>query len=105
MYVPYEYIPGGVYGICDRCGFKYRLSELRTEWTGLRVCPEDFDRRPYELDPPVLWPEGVPVPNARPEPPPIYNQTPLGPVVNITEENNDAIELEDGSGFLIEEDQ
>tara|TARA_R110000772_G_scaffold80044_3_gene171077 strand:- start:234 stop:500 length:267 start_codon:yes stop_codon:yes gene_type:complete len=24
--------------ICDRCGFEYKSSQLRKEWTGLRVC-------------------------------------------------------------------
>ena len=56
--------------VCDRCGFDYRLSQLRKEWTGLMVCdgpgtsqcwerrhPQDFvrsvppDRLPYEKRP------------------------------------------------------
>lgn len=57
------------YGICDRCGFKYDLSQLRKEWTGLMVCPPDYDPRPADTRPPAVKPEGVPVPNARPEPP------------------------------------
>jgi len=62
-----SYIVGGVYGICDRCGFKYRLRDLRKEWTGLMVCPADFDPRPPEMTPPVVKAEGVPLPNARPD--------------------------------------
>lgn len=31
--------------ICDVCGFKYRASELKLRWDGLRVCAEDFERR------------------------------------------------------------
>ena len=31
--------------ICDRCGREMRSSEGRREWTGLVVCPEDFDYR------------------------------------------------------------
>jgi len=61
------YIPGGVRAICDRCGFEYRLSELKKEWTGLMVCHSDFDRRPAELKAPKVKPEGLPKPNARPE--------------------------------------
>jgi hypothetical protein len=61
------YKPGGTYGQCDRCGFEYRLSELRKEWTGLMVCKADFDPRPRELGPLSVKPEGVPLPNARPE--------------------------------------
>jgi hypothetical protein len=62
-----SYRPGGAYGICDRCGFKFRLSELRKEWTGLMVCSEDHDPRPAEHSPPRVKPEGVPLPNARPD--------------------------------------
>lgn len=61
------YSPGAVKAICDRCGFEYRLSELRKEWTGLMVCAADFDPRPAEMTPPKVKPEGVPVPNARPD--------------------------------------
>lgn len=31
--------------ICDRCGFQYEASQLRKEWTGLMVCPKDYDPR------------------------------------------------------------
>jgi hypothetical protein len=41
-----------------RCGFKYRLNELKKEWTGLRVCKPCFDPRPAELKPPRYKPEG-----------------------------------------------
>ena len=55
-------------GVCQRCGFEYPLSVLRKEWTGLRVCPEDFDPRPAELRAPKYKPEGLILPNASPEP-------------------------------------
>jgi hypothetical protein len=37
-----------VWGLCDRCGFRYKLSELRYQifnqmLTGWRVCPECYD--------------------------------------------------------------
>lgn len=60
------------WAICDRCGFKYRLSQLRKEWTGLMVCEADWDPKPSELRPPAVRPEGLPVPNARPDPEPVY---------------------------------
>jgi hypothetical protein len=56
------------YGICQRCGLRYYVTELKKEWTGLRVCPDDFDPRPAELKPPRYKPEGLIVPNASPEP-------------------------------------
>jgi len=31
--------------ICDRCGFKYKASQLKAEWTGLRVCSQCWERR------------------------------------------------------------
>lgn len=61
------YVAGRVKSICDRCGFEYPLSEMRKEWTGSMVCSKDYDRRPYELTPPKVKAEGVPVPDARPD--------------------------------------
>ena len=31
-------------GLCDRCAFEYKLSELREEWNGAKVCPEALYR-------------------------------------------------------------
>jgi len=56
-------------GICDRCGFRYPLRVLRKEWSGLMVCPDDYDPKPYNLSPPRIYPEGMAIANARPEPP------------------------------------
>lgn len=60
------------YGICQRCGWKYKLSQLRKEWTNLRVCKPCFDPRPAQLTPPNVGAEGVIVPNAAPEPTDIF---------------------------------
>lgn len=62
-----SYIPGGVYSICDRCGFKFRLRDLVKEWTGAMVCRKDLDPKPAEMTPPRVKAEGVPLPNARPD--------------------------------------
>ena len=37
-----SYRPGGTYGICDICGGKYRLKELRRQWNGLLACRDDW---------------------------------------------------------------
>lgn len=37
--------------ICDRCGRKFPYRTLRKEWTGLMVCPTDWDPRHEQLDP------------------------------------------------------
>ena len=61
-----SYRRNGTKAICDRCGFKFELRELRKEWTGLMVCKDDFDPRPPEQKTPNVRPDGVPLPNARP---------------------------------------
>lgn len=49
---PLHFVSGDWNAECDRCGFNFKASELRKEWTGLRVCrdcweprhPQDFVR-------------------------------------------------------------
>lgn len=31
--------------ICDRCGFKFKASELRKTWQGFMVCRKDWEER------------------------------------------------------------
>lgn len=62
----------GPKGVCMRCGFEYRLSRLRKEWTNFRVCPDCWDPKPEDLRPLHVGPEGLPRPNASPEPPPVF---------------------------------
>lgn len=47
------------YGSCQRCGFQYDLSQIKTEWTNLKVCPPCFDHRPAQLSPVNVGPEGI----------------------------------------------
>lgn len=61
------YVTGGTKAICDRCGFEYPLKSLRKEWTGLMVCAKDLDPKPPQMSPPKVRPEGLPLPNARPD--------------------------------------
>jgi hypothetical protein len=70
--VPYDYQPGGAYGICQRCAFKFRLNALRLEWSGLRVCGDCWDPRPDTMTAPVVFPEGLVRPDASPEPPNVF---------------------------------
>lgn len=64
-----HYVPGGTWAICDVCGFRYRLTELRKRWDGVMACREDWDPKPETMLPPRIIPgEGRPVRNARPEP-------------------------------------
>lgn len=39
------YVSGDWNAICDRCGFKYKASALREEWTGSRVCSHCWEPR------------------------------------------------------------
>ncbi len=78
--VPVEYVSGGAWATCDRCASKVRHNTLAKEWTGLMVCKTTcFDPRPPELDAPQLGPEGLPVPNPRPDPPLVFITTPVTP--------------------------
>ena len=38
--------------LCDRCGQQYKYLELRQEWNGLFTCPECFEPKHPQLDPP-----------------------------------------------------
>lgn len=70
-------------GICDRCGQKYKASQLKLTWDNLRVCPRDFEvRHPQDFvkgvmdnqTPPFTVPEppDVFVDVDFPTPPPVY---------------------------------
>lgn len=39
------------YGISDRSGFRYRLNEMRTEWNGLKVGPDEYEPKHPQLEP------------------------------------------------------
>lgn len=39
------YKPGDYNAVCDRCGFRFKASELREDWQGLRVCEADYEER------------------------------------------------------------
>lgn len=64
------YVAGTWKACCDRCGFNFRNTQLRLEWTGLRVCAECFEERH-----PQDFVQGVPdrqaPPWVRPEPEPV----------------------------------
>ena len=57
--------------ICDRSGFKVRMSETVKEWTGLRVAQRFADKR-HPQDQVRAVPDRQGVPDARPEPPDAY---------------------------------
>jgi hypothetical protein len=43
------------YGISDRSGFRYRLKDMRVEWTGAKVGKDEFETKHPQLFPPSGW--------------------------------------------------
>ena len=84
------------YSICDRCGFRYKYQQMRTEWDHTRVCPECYEPKHPQLDPehpPVdaesLW-------QARPDVP--LPQAQLGLVT--TRNPSDAVIAQKGTNMM-----
>jgi len=57
---------GEINAICDVCGFKFKMSELRQRWDGLLTCLDDWEtRHPQEKIHPI--PDQQKLPWTRPE--------------------------------------
>jgi len=80
-----DYYRSGTYnGICDRCGSKFKFSDLKLEWDGLYVCTANGC---WEARQPQDYVKGVrdnmAVPVSRPDQPAVYldeiivNETPI----------------------------
>jgi len=39
------------YGLCDYCGQRYLLQDLRKNWKGFKVCSEDYEPKEPQLEP------------------------------------------------------
>jgi len=55
------------YGISDRSGRRYRLREMKTEWTGAKVGPDEFEPKHPQLFPPRAFPDPQALRGPRPE--------------------------------------
>jgi len=53
-------------GISDRSGMKYRLQDMKMEWNGSLVGPDEFERKHPQLGPFKVPVEGEAIKNARP---------------------------------------
>jgi protein-arginine kinase activator protein McsA len=53
--------------ICDRCGFEYDYLQIREEWNGNRVCPECFETKHPQLEPPFAKADAEALRHARPD--------------------------------------
>tara|TARA_R100000700_G_scaffold278_1_gene607 strand:- start:739 stop:1278 length:540 start_codon:yes stop_codon:yes gene_type:complete len=56
------------FGISDRSGFRYRLRDMKKEWTGSLVGPDEFESKHPQLTPPKVYPDPQALRDARPEP-------------------------------------
>ena len=78
-----NYLDKGNYNvICDRCGQKNKRDNCQKEWNGLLVCKRCWEpKHPWLVPLPVVV-DGLPVPDARPRPSPVYIATSL-PTLSI----------------------
>jgi hypothetical protein len=72
-----DYYKSGTYnGICDRCGSKFKFSDLKLEWDGLYVCTANGCWEPRQ---PQDYVKGVrddmSVPVSRPDQPAVFLDT------------------------------
>lgn len=55
------------WGISDRSGRRYRLRELKREWTGALVGPDEYEPKHPQLYPPKAAPDPQALKNPRPD--------------------------------------
>jgi hypothetical protein len=55
------------WGISDRSGRRYRLREMKVEWSGAKVGPDEFDPKQPQLTPPKVGSDPQALRNPRPE--------------------------------------
>jgi|TARA_B110000908_G_C10250667_1_gene451828 hypothetical protein len=56
------------WGISDRSGRRYRLRDMKKEWTGALVGPDEYEPKHPQLFPIRTGPDPQALRNARPEP-------------------------------------
>ena len=57
------------WGISDRSGRRYRLHEMKKEWTGALVGPDEYEPKHPQLYPPRVGPDPQALSNPRPDQP------------------------------------
>jgi hypothetical protein len=57
------------YGISDRSGLRYRLRDMRKEWTGALVGSDEYEEKHPQLYPPKAGPDPQALRNPRPDQP------------------------------------
>lgn len=56
------------WGISDRSGRRYRLREMRKEWNGLLVGPDEYEQKHPQLYPPKTYPDPQALKDPSPDP-------------------------------------
>jgi len=73
------------YGISDRSGFRYRLKEMRKEWNGLLVGPDEYEPKHPQLEPIKHLPDVEALHDPRPDTrtePAVAQLLPLNPFLS-----------------------
>ncbi len=55
------------YGISDRSGFRYKLNDMKKEWNGLLVGPDEYEPKHPQLEPRKKVADAQALKNARPD--------------------------------------
>ena len=55
------------WGISDRSGFRYRLRDMKKEWTGALVGPDEYEPKHPQLYPPKVGPDPQALHEPRPD--------------------------------------
>ena len=55
------------YGYSDRSGFRYRLRDMRKEWNGLKVGPDEYEAKHPQLEPNYPGPDPTALYEPRPD--------------------------------------
>lgn len=84
--------------ICDRCGWKYKSSQLRREWTGYRVCSGGGTNNCWEPRHPQDYVRGR-VDNQMP---PWVRPEPVVAAGALALEGSDGLLLESGDRLMLE---
>ena len=69
------------YGLCDYCGRRYRYLDLKKNWKGFMVCPEDYEPKEPQIEPLQYRGDAIALTNPRPdrtEPFTVVGNSPVG---------------------------
>jgi len=55
------------YGLCDYCGQRFRYLDLKKNWKGFMVCPEDYEPKEPQIEPQRFRGDVIALSNPRPD--------------------------------------